>query len=77
MFIFERERERERERQSTSRGGADREGDTESEAGCRLWAASTEPDVGPELTNCEIMTWAKVGRLTDWAIQVPHDMAGI
>ena len=31
-FIFERERERERERQNVSRGGAEREGDTESEA---------------------------------------------
>ena len=29
-FIFERERERERERESVSRGGAEREGDTES-----------------------------------------------
>ena len=34
MFIFERERERERE--SVSRGGAEREGNTESEAGSRL-----------------------------------------
>ena len=39
-----------------SRGGAEREGDTESEAGSRLCAASTEPDAGLELTNCEIMT---------------------
>ena len=53
-----------------SRGGAERGG--ESEAGSRLWALSTEPDAGLELTNCEIMTWAKVGRLTDWATQVPH-----
>ena len=30
----------------------------------RLQAVSTEPDVGLELTNREIMTWAKVGRLT-------------
>ena len=40
MFTFERERERERDRQtdrqSTSRGGAEREGDTESETGSRL-----------------------------------------
>ena len=50
-----------RERQSMSRGGAEREGDTESEAGSRLWAVSTEPDVGPELTDREIMTWAEVG----------------
>ena len=39
-----------------SRGGAEREGNTESEAGSRLYAVSTQPDVGLELTNCEIMT---------------------
>ena len=39
-----------------SRGGAEREGDTESEAGPRLQAVSTEPDAGLELTRCEIMT---------------------
>ena len=44
-----------RERQS-SRGGSEREGDTESKAGSRLRAVSTEPDVGLELTNREIMT---------------------
>ena len=37
-------------------GGAEEEGDTESEAGSRLQAVSTEPDTGFELTNCEIMT---------------------
>ena len=45
-----------RERQSESRGGAEREGDTESEAGSRLRAVSTEPDAGLKLTNHEIMT---------------------
>ena len=39
-----------------SRGGAEREGDTKSEAGLRLRAVSTEPDPGLELTDCEIMT---------------------
>ena len=43
-------------RQTVSGGGAEREGDTESEAGCRLRAVSTVPDAGLELTNCEIMT---------------------
>ena len=42
MFIFERE--------STGEGRAEREGETESEA------VITEPNVGPELTKCEIMT---------------------
>ena len=39
-----------------SRGGAETEGDTESEAGSRLRAVSPEPDAGLELTNCEIVT---------------------
>ena len=50
MFIFESERD------GVSRGGAEREGDTESEAGSRLRAVSTEPDTGLELTNREIVT---------------------
>ena len=37
-------------------GGAEGEGDTESEAGSRLWAVGTEPDAGLELTDREIMT---------------------
>ena len=51
MFYFE-----DRERQSTSGSGAETQGDTESEAGSRLRAVSTEPDVGLELTSCEIVT---------------------
>ena len=39
-----------------SRGGAERKADTESEAGYRLRAVSTEPDRGLELTDREIMT---------------------
>ena len=54
MFIFERESERERDR--VCWGGAEREGDTESEAGYRLQADSTEPHVGLELMSHEIMT---------------------
>ena len=45
-----------RDRQSVSRGGADREGDTELEPVSRLHAVSTEPNVGLKLTNCKIMT---------------------
>ena len=37
-------------------GGAQREGDTESEAGSRLRAVRTEPGTGLELTNREIRT---------------------
>ena len=45
-----------RDRQSTSMGGAERGEDTESEAGFRLQAVSTEPDVGLEPMSSEIMT---------------------
>ena len=51
LFIFETGRE-----QSVSGGGAEREGDTESEAGSGLRAVSTEPDVGLEPTNPAITT---------------------
>ena len=45
MCIYFRERER-----------AEREGDTESEAGSRLWAVSTESDTGLKLKDDENMT---------------------
>ena len=48
IFIFEIEHEQRR--------GREREGNTESEAGCRLWAVSTEPNMGLKPTNHEIMT---------------------
>ena len=48
-----------RERQSINGGGAEREGDTESETGSRLRAISPEPDLGLELTDREIITWLK------------------
>ena len=51
----------------------EREGDTASKAGSRLWAVSTEPNMGLELMDCEVMTWAEVGRPTDWATQAPQD----
>ena len=53
--------------------GREREGDTESEAGSRLWAVSTEPNVGLELMSHEVMTWAEVRGSTDWATQVPRE----
>ena len=66
LFIFETKRN------SMSRGRAEREEDSESEAGSRLWAVSTEADTRLELTDCEIMTWAEVRRLTNWATPVPQ-----
>ena len=50
MFIFERLTECEWGK------GREKEGDTESEAGSRVRAVSTEPDAGLEPTNHEIMT---------------------
>ena len=44
---------RERERQSANRGGAEREGDTQSEAGSRLPAVSTEPKAGLKLIDSD------------------------
>ena len=64
-------RETEHEWASTNWGRAGREGDTGSQAGSRLWAASTEPHVGFKLVNQEIMTWAEVRCSTDWATQMP------
>ena len=49
MFIFERQTE-------CKWVGAERDGGTESEAGSRLQAVSTEPDAGLKLADCEIMT---------------------
>ena len=44
---------------------AEREEDTESKAGSRLHAVSTEPHARLELTNCEIMTRAEVSQSTN------------
>ena len=69
MFIYFSERDR----ASEQAGEGQREKDTESEAGSRLQAISTKPDAGLEPTKCQIMTWAEVGRLTNWATQVPQE----
>ena len=61
----------ERERQSVSRGGAEREGDTDCEAGSRLWAVSTKPAARLKPTSSEVVTWAKVRCWTAWATQAP------
>ena len=54
-----------RERQSMSRGGERKRETQNPKQFSRLWAVSTEPDVGLKPTNHEIMTRAEVGRLTD------------
>ena len=52
VYLFLRKREKEHEQGR----GRERTGNTESEAGSRLRAVSTEPDAGLELTNSKIMT---------------------
>ena len=54
------------ERQSVSGGGAESEGDAESETGSKPAAESLM--WGSNSPTSEIMTWAQVGHLTDWAI---------
>ena len=49
-----------------------REREIQFETGSRLQAVSTDPNMGLELTNCKIITWAEVGHLTHWATQVPQ-----
>ena len=56
-----------------SRGGAEREADTESKAGARLRAVGTSPTRGLNLRTREVMTQAEVGRLTDWATEAPPE----
>ena len=62
-----RKKETERQRGRDREGG----GDTESEAGSRLRAVSTEPARGLDPINHEIVTGAEVGRLTDRATWAP------
>ena len=50
MCVCERERER------AGEGQRERQGDTESKAGSRLRAVSTEPNTGLRLMDPEIMT---------------------
>ena len=50
-----------RQRQSVSGGRAESKGNTECEAGSRLQAVSTQPDMGLELTKCDIWLELKSG----------------
>ena len=53
-------RDRDRERELTHMTGGEVERERERESPKWLSAISAEPDVGLELMNCEIMTWAKI-----------------
>ena len=70
MFIYFWERETETDTEHEWER-AEGEEDTESKAGSRLRAVSTEPDAGLEPMNRKIMTWAEVGLPTDWATRAP------
>ena len=59
------------ERECAQAGEAYREGDI---IPSMPHAISTEPHVGLKLTNCEIMTWSEIGRLTNWATQGPREI---
>ena len=58
--------------QRTSGGGGGRGREREDDRGSEADSAECrQPDAGLEFRNCEIMTWAEVGCLTDWACQAP------
>ena len=64
----------ETERDTVRVGEGQREGETQnpkSVPGSELSAQSPEPDVGLELTDRKIMSWAEVSHLTNWATQAP------
>ena len=64
-YFWEREREHGRGR-GRERG--------RQKIGSGLCADSREPNAGLKLMNYEIMTWAEVRHLTDWATQVPRTL---
>ena len=69
MFIFERKTER--DRAWVGEGRRERETQNPKQAPVSELSARS-PTRGPELImNSEIMTWAQVRRLTDWAIGAP------
>ena len=63
----------EREHEWAQAGEGQKEGDG---IPSRLCAISTEPDVGLEPTNCEIMTWAKIKCQTRHRLSLP-DAPGV
>ena len=55
VYLFLRERDQEKDRHGVWGGEGQRERETESKAGSRLQAVSTEPDAKLEPTNQETM----------------------
>ena len=58
------------ERRRVHAGMWQRERETQNPKQALCWAVSTEPNVELEPVNWEMMTWAEVRRLTNWATQV-------
>ena len=72
MFIYFWEREKERDRAWVGERQRARETQNPKQApGSELSAESRTWGLNSQ-TRCEIMTWAEVRHLTDWAIQEPH-----
>ena len=63
------EREKERESEHMSRGGAEREGERESQAGSALMAQMQ--GLNPRTVRSRAEPKSRASRLTDWAPQVP------
>ena len=62
------------ERETEHEWGRSREMETESEAGSRLWAVSTEPNLGLlyRIGSQAMRSWPEQGHiLTNWATQAP------
>ena len=72
VYLFLRERRTVR----VAEGQREKETQNPKQApGFKLSAQS--PTRGLELTKREIMTWAEVGRLTNWATQVPPNLKSL
>ena len=65
-------KERERDRAWAGEEQREREAQNLKLAPGSELSAQSLTDMGLELTNCEIMTWAEVRRLTNWATQAPR-----
>ena len=72
MFVYFWEREGEREKKMWAGEGQRERG---QRIQSRLPADSTEPHVGLELMNHEIMTWVEIDCFTNWATKAPLDLS--
>ena len=73
IYFWEREREKAKAREGQRERERDRHRIQWQAPGSEL-PVSTEPNTGLEPMNRKIMTWAEVGRLTNWATQMPLEL---